>query len=296
MAFRRSFRRKFKGSRILRASKVARKRYTWTPALVSICEANALNYVKPEEGCGYLAKLVLLDNQDLQAQFSDRVTVIRSVGSIDWLPQLVAQDHGVFPEYPSYINSVWGTANFSMAIGMATRQVAGAGGGAGATQDWHPLTDTSDFTEGKWLKTWQHNWWAADHVIAGATATIQGGYGGICNNVHGTISNVSGGGGTLADGSGTIASVTGGGGTISTTCAGNAISNTFENVYQTWNQTFQYPRSWRMPFNWKKRIPLRESDQLELDVELAEIDTPVGVPVLSDMLFYARIKLLLEIG
>lgn len=299
MAFKRRFKRGFRRTPF---RKLARKRYTWiqTPMFGDNLIGNPCNAVfvpfspdPDEEGCSQFGKIILLPNTKLQDQFSDRVTVVRSVGQLQWCPSL---NFGALP--PDFGNGsnyeTFATFSCSLVAGLMVNAVEKTG--ELISPDYHLFSDPFDFSQARWKRRWFHDWLPSGSA---STQIFQPGtFMGVCSQTSGTIHGVTTNGGppgaSFEEGTGII-DVESDDSTINTTCAAFLSDENTPPLPAT--ITANGPRWWRQSMNWRKRLPLRENEQLELQFEYGiQEATTMTNPLLDGMFVFGRITLLLEIG
>lgn len=247
MAFRRRFKRRFR--RPFRRP-VARLRRTWVTSLVPTACQPLEVALQP---CGELsnssaqARFILLNSTLLEDKFSDRARIARIVGdllfSVTWDDTVDATCAG---------NFVGAISAFGQAF-LALRRYQKNAAGFALTLD--PLASDFDYSEGQWLKTWQH-FWVPDielqvipqHVTKSCAIAI-------CSDTHttGAPSNI------LTEGSGTI--------DIETDCSVYGPVECEATQDTSCIQTVKFPRVWRQHFDIKKRIPVRENEEVAFELE-----------------------------
>jgi len=154
---RRTFRPKFhRGSRS--RSPVAHVRRTWIqsllvdpcdPQLIPICDGN-----DGEPGCCTTRwEQVLVDNQVLEDKFSDRATVVRSIGDV-----LIALDPRIGGISGGEVYTRLAAAAGSLYVQLIKRPVDKDGNSELPPDIWDSSSVIEAFSEGKAMKTWWHHW------------------------------------------------------------------------------------------------------------------------------------------
>lgn len=290
MAFRRGFRSTFRKRGFRRSRPVARKRYTWVTALQTACGVQNVPWLV-SESCNTPFQLILLDNQVLQDKFSDRATVVRSVGRLSFF---VAQ---------TFVPDV--LTNFTNASNFAWRGVVelGVHETSAATPNgltYSPAVVDTDFSEGRWLKTWTKHVWPRNAIDARVSVT--GGNFGVCSKPSAKFVDCTTGlveqcitREQLTDGSGYTWDYTVPGGIKfkwETDCVPVGFSQ--DNLVQDATDVARPVNEWQLSMNWKKRIPLRENQQLSLWCDFADM-SGLQSPI-SQINYMADIKLLIQLG
>jgi len=149
MAFRRGSRR-FSRRRSFRRRPLARVRRTWhTGFQANICNLLELGL----SGCGDQGNqdnrvhLILLSNADLESKWSDRATVKRIVGDLFWQP---AVDNSPDPGVQTF--NTYASGVYEYHWGLYKQRISQVQ--PNGSLDLHPLTNSVDYSEGEWLKTW----------------------------------------------------------------------------------------------------------------------------------------------
>lgn len=285
MAFRRSRNRNFRSGRPRRAP-LARKRRTWVSAIRSGCEYLTVMWDPPVESCSQQVKWVLLDNALLESGFSDRATVRRIIGDLWITPQ---PDYGIFatPEALYTELSVFGNAFIHM--GLLRKPLGRDSFGALGTPNYIPIASDFDHSEAEWLKTWQHLWQPVDganfhiaNVANGAAGRFPVG----TDDTHTYLVPGTPACNELATGSGFI-------------CIETEHSVDCEECPQPFgleSETLDValPKKWHVHLDVKKRIPMREDQELYL-----HLDWNQGLgsaPTANNWMLnlYGSVKLLLE--
>jgi len=218
------------------------------------------------------ARLILLNNSLLESTFSDRARVVRIVGDL-W--QVPAWD-GTDPD--NCLGNLSAAFSFSLQAFMGLRRYEK--NNAGQVLAVSPLENDADYSESQWLKTWQHLWWPRSEVnfIDGYTDHGCAVY--VCPDVHttGILDN------DFVDGTGTI--------NIETDCGDPTTVQCDSTQDERCNLTVDFPRPWHTHLDIKKRIPLREDQELAL--ELNYIYSDIVSLVSPRVQVFGGIKVLME--
>jgi len=275
VAFRRKFRRFSRGRSFRRGPPVARVRRTWVTALLpTVCDF--LEFAL--QPCGELhtgsaqTRFVLLPNSQLESQFSDRARVVRIVGDLIFQPTWDATVAGDCTG-----DFLAGLTGYGQAF-MGLRKYEKNAAGFALTVD--PLGNTTDYSEAQWLRTWQHFWVPRADVQFAASHTTKSCAIGICADTHttGAPDNI------LTDGTGTI--------DIETDCTVYGPVECTATQDPACVETVGFPSVWHQRFDMKKRIPLREDQELALE---AEFMWPNAATLVNPRIqVFGGIKLLLE--
>lgn len=250
MAFSRSFRTKPRRT-FKRGFKrpVARVRRTWiTSVNATLCNVQSV----PLVGCSELPdqnrfRIVIVNNTVLEDKFSDRATLVRIVGDLwldpvwDAVPDTTCDDQF----------GVTASAYTQMFVGLRRFEV----NSLGAALVVDPLDSDADLSESQWLKTWQHTWFPHGGTLYTPTYTSHGCGVSVCADTHtsGALSN------DFVDGTGTIE--------IETTC-NDPVTTTCDAVQDSLcQQQFDYPQPWHLHLDVKKRVPMREDQEVALEFQ-----------------------------
>jgi len=274
MGFRRKFRRPFRRRSSFRRP-VARVRRTWVTSLVpTVCQPLEVAL----QDCGELnqsssqARFVLMTNSLLQSKFSDRARVVRIVGdlwiSITWDDTVPSTcEAQLFAYLSAYAQAFMGLRRYEK-------------NAAGFALTVDPLGSDTDYSEAQWLRTWQHAWLPVNRLNTVPSHTVKNCTAVICTDTHttGAPDNI------FTDGTGTI--------DIETDCLEpniiecNAVQDSFCEV------SASSPQPWHQRFDMKKRIPLREDQELALELETM---FPAAVSLVNPRLqIFGGIKCLVE--
>lgn len=254
-----------------------------------------------EEHCETRFKLTLFDQATLQNTFSDRARVVRILGSIHYLWQLTSIGPG---DTADALSSLLSTT-LQLFSGLRVDDV----NSDGQTQSFRPIEAIQDYTEARWLRTWEKWWYPSDGLRYGANGTVQGGFNGCCPNVTGNIPAIHTG---TAEGDTTGADIASGtghwttwanAGTIQTDCAPCEVPTTYNNVTTDAGVTKSYPQPYRQRLALRKRIPMREDQQLDLHTSWSLRDFTGGHTTPTDLdwgqvtlIIVPRVKVLIEVG
>lgn len=250
MTFRRSSRR-FSRRRFRRFGRpVARLRRTWVTSLVpTVCQPLEVAL----QPCGELsnssaqARFILLNNTLLEDKFSDRARVARIVGDLLFAP---TWDDTVDPTCVG--NFVGAISAYGQAF-MALRRYDKNAAGFALSLD--PLGSDVDYSEGQWLKTWQHFWTPQVSVEITPTQTVKNCTAVVCTDTHttGAPDNI------FTEGTGTIS--------IETDCLTPNVIECEAEQDPICRQLARFPQPWRQHFDIKKRIPVRENQEVAFEIE-----------------------------
>lgn len=274
MAFRRRFRRPFRRT-FRRRTPLAHVRRTWVTALLpTVCDFTEFALVP----CGELSnssaqtRFILLTNSVLEAQFSDRARVVRIVGDLVFQPTWDGTVAGDCTGDFLAALTAYGQAH------MGLRRYEKNAAGFALTVD--PLGNTQDYSEAQWLRTWQHFWIPNAEVNFAASHTTKSCAVAICPDVHttGAPDNI------FTEGTGTI--------DIETDCSVYGPVECSATQDATCIESVKFPVPWHFKIDMKKRIPLREDQELALELEVMWPNT--NTLVNPRVQVFGGIKLLLE--
>lgn len=253
MAFRKTRRKSFRFRK-----PVARKRTTWVESLViDPCNPLRVPFCAPTDGCCTTKwKMILMDQNTMQGLFSDRLSVVRIVGNL-W----IVPDPNLFAASPleSYdrLRAISAECFFGLKRGETTTQ------SASATSDiWDPTgTDLSEF---QWMKTWAHRWEAFDGFgIESATNTAGVDWTSYTPVVRPDTHTFVVPGVTacnpMATGTGDICIET----TFEEECVG-CLQGIPPFALNMFNAKLLARPNWHVSFDIKKKIPMRENQELYL--------------------------------
>lgn len=248
MAFRRPFRKTTRRT-FRRGAPLARKRRTWITSVdANVCNFLEISLQDCEAGASQ-ARIVLVNNTVLEDKFSDRAVVRRIVGHVWLAPTWDATT----PTNDCNANFLAVASSYGQAfLGLRKYEKNGAGN----VLPVDPMSSDDDFSEAQWLKTWQHLWiptgevnYLPEHDVVSCSTYV-------CADTHttGALDN------DFVDGTGTI--------NIETECGDPVAASCTATQPAICQQTFKYPIPWHQPFDIKKRIPLREDQELGLEMDL----------------------------
>lgn len=274
-----AFRRKFRGRSPFRFRRgrrpVARVRRTWVTSLVpTVCQPLEVAL----QDCGELlhsaaqARFVLMTQSLLQSKFSDRAKVVRIVGDL-WMQ----------PTWDDTVPSTCEAQFFAyisayMQAFMGLRRYEKNAAGFALTVD--PLGSDTDYSEAQWLRTWQHAWLPQNRLEVIPAHTTKNCAIGICADTHttGAPSNI------FTEGTGDI--------DIETDCTVYGPVECSAEQDSMCVLSALSPSPWHQRFDLKKRIPLREDQELGLELEMM---MPAATALVNPRLqIFGGIKVLVE--
>lgn len=252
MAFRRRFKRRFPLRR--RGPPLARVRRNWLTSLVpTVCDPLEI----PLHGCPTevhpeydLARIVLVSQATLDSQYSDRAKLVRIVGDL-WM-NLTWDDTSPSTPIQQFIAAV--SAYGQAFVGLRKYQV----NGLGAVLPVYPITfggPADDYSDAQWYRTWQHMWIPTSEVTYLPQITTQNCGVAICSDTHttGLTDNI------FVEGTGTINIETDCGEPQTVEC--NSVQPDFV------SQNARFPIPWHLKLDVKKRIALRENEEIALEFQ-----------------------------
>lgn len=267
MAFRKGFRRGFRRTRSPRKipwrrlpRNVARQRKHWITLYNDggLCTYNCLGIIACDDSP---FNIELISQTSLQQFFGDNVTLEAMRGEVYFRPFLSHPNVCDAADWRSWITSVE-RSMYHMRLGLVKERVTEdditAGRPEGSVHD--PLSGF-DWSESNWLKEWRHTWTGRGRDAMESWKPY-GSFAGICNEVSKPSVNVPGW--TMASGSGTWAGYTEP--AIDTICCVEDCVTDFETGCfpgETFRRGRQLPW-WRMPLGMRRKIRLRESDNLSI--------------------------------
>lgn len=132
-----------------RGAPLARKRKTWEQFNIDPCNPVLLEHCFLTEACCTdVARIELLGNTALQAQFSDRCSVVRVLGDLWFTPTFGSinspQDILDWIIYLNYVQEF---------LGLRRGEITSQQPQLPSLDIWAPTFD--DLSEGQWFKTWQ---------------------------------------------------------------------------------------------------------------------------------------------
>jgi len=256
-----------------------KKRRTWRTCFF----ANLCNVLEVElVGCGSEEAptstdihIALLSNQTLEESFTDRVWVKRIVGDLWMQPVLEASPNDSCEQLPAYsaLSYISGFA------GVRRREVNADGQGF----DVHPLTNSYDYSESGWRRTWQHEWTGPQLDVGCQLFELAGlSFPVVIPNVHttGAPHNV------LVDGSGDIEVIT----EIAHDCRECSESQ----LLATFNNRVKSPPAWHLRLDLRKSFSLRENQELMLDLAFVTPFADVIATFEPNMMITGQVKMLTE--
>lgn len=275
MAFRKGFRRGFRRSFPRRKvpwkalpRNVARQRKQWVTLYNDggLCQFNCLGIIDCLDDP---FNIELISQTSLQQFFGDNVTVEAIKGEIWFRPFLSHENPCDAVDWRNWTVSAE-RLMYHLRLGMMKERVSEndilIGNAEGSV--WNPLSGF-DWSEARWLKEWRHTWPSVGRE-QWYSFKPYGSFAGICNETSKPSVNVPGW--TMASGSGTWAGYTEP--AIQTICCVEDCVTDFE--------TGCYPndvggvahqlRWWKMPLGMRRRIRLRESDNLSIWGNMAYIE------------------------
>jgi len=288
-------RRTFRRRTSFRRTRNAKKRYTWVTSFLPSCEPTNLPFVdcgdEDADPADNPFRIILFTNSGLQERFSDRVTVVRSVGRM-WIRPFY-NPTTVLPPDPTPAQVFAAVANEQSEWLMGLRKEQVTYDTTGPVQPITPsflrdnlvLPDVQDFSEARWIRTWHRRQY--QRFSSSQEVTIAGTPIGVCSDVHttsGGIPPVN----EFTDGNGTFE--------VETDCeiVGQPTTQATRQV-----TTIEATPDIVFSLSWRKRIPLRENEQLSLILNYWNPQLFGGgldpTPAVSGVL-HIDCKLLLEIG
>lgn len=302
MAFRKKFR---KFSRRRRGQPIARKRVTWFESYNNnLCsgpdEFTRCATENPEECCTSLASLTLVNNDTLEQQFSDRLRVIRLVGNL-WInvnyAELFDQYAEVLFGHAAPFSVLEQTQSTALALSwlqtylrVAISKVAVGRDGAGQ-QIWlglNPLTPVT-FSEGQWKWIWEHAWNPVQERNFQQTGPGFYTNPGCCPIITGEFSPPD-----ILDG--TTVPLTGTDLEIETDCQPCAGTPPGDGQFIAGVYGTKMPNWWKLSFDKKVSIPMRENERLLLQLGWKTFDGLFVLPPNFDAVLqvYGGIRSLLQ--
>jgi len=260
--FKRKFRKGPRSSFRRHGRPLARVRRTWIESvIIDPCSPQQIPLLSNLDGCVTTRwEQVLVNNQVLQDQFSDRASVKRILGN---LQVAFAVLQGATDPNDVYLRLA--TATGSLFVQLIKRPIDAAGQTELPPDIWNTSSVISGYSEAKALKTWWHHWNAYDafSTEAGAT-TVDGTVNtfGIAPRLHicGTTDSACV---TITDG--TLDPVVGVRLDAECVACGSLDMSTVSLVGN--NGALRTPRVWNFAFDVRKSIALREDEQLVLDFQ-----------------------------
>lgn len=239
---------------------VARKRRNWITIYddSSLCTRRCIPVVGCQDEPGFVE---IIPNTSLQSLFGDDVSVVRLVGDILWQPKIAEPNICSSASYFAWVNQI-ARSWYNMRIGLMKTEVNVASLPDGPVFD--PLA-AFDWSDGPWLKRWNH-WWLPK--LGGELVTIpENGLYGVCSSVTKASVNVPGW--VLATGSGNWAGYTEP--EITTDCLPVFAPSEIGCAPQYTAHKAWEPPVWRQQVNIRKKIRLRENDQLQMFWNFVEL-------------------------
>lgn len=273
-----AFRRKFRAARPSfkrRGKPLARVRRTWVtsfePTVCAPVEIPLLpcdDPVVPAQG-----RFVLCNNSILQSTFSDRARVVRIVGDLWFIPLWF----GTSPDDTCQNQFLAAFSFFCQAFAGLRRYEKNH---AGEVLKVDPLGNDDDYSEAQWMKTWQHIWQPRPTLHYTPTHTTKSCAAYVCPDVHtsGILDN------DFVNGTGTI--------NIETDCGDPATQECTATQDDLCDYTTNYPAAWHLHLDIKKRISLREDQELALETSFIYGDTVSLVDPVVQVI--GGVKVLLE--
>jgi len=286
MAFRKR-RFRSRGSRSFRAP-LARKRRTWVTALRSGCAFQNIPWNASTESCETVFKLVLFDNALLEGGFSDRCTIRRIIGDI-WFYPTLDYARATTPEQLYILLSTEG--NQFMHVGLLNADVTRDAAGNLTTGNVFPWSSDFDYSEAQWLKTWQHNWAVTDnqtgYTLTNRASDLTREFPVYKPDVHTWLVPGTAACNELVSGSGLIC--------IETTGEVECEPCEQPGGFESESLQVSVPKKWGLHLDIKKRISMRENNELYLNCDWAIPDTVVPDDGWT-MGVYTALKILVEMG
>lgn len=271
MASRRNFRRSFRPrftrrvpwSRLPR--NVARQRKHWVTLYNDggLCQFNCLGIIDCNDDP---FNIELISQTALQQFFGDNVTLEALRGEIWFRPFL---SHEQICDAAGWRN--WRISAerlmYHLRLGMMKERVSAADIAAGNTEGsiWDPLSGF-DWSEARWVKEWRHTWPSVGREQWDSTKPY-GSFAGVCNEVHSDA--VGAPQNTLSSGSGTINIPATDTICCTETCVTDFETGCFPNDVGAVGHQLRW---WKMPLGMRRKIRLRESDNLSIWGNMAYID------------------------
>jgi len=222
----------------------------------SFCNPYSLEITECAEGAAETKLLfVLLPQSILTTEFSDSARVKKIVGDLWFLPSLENPPTTSVGE----LVAAWAAVNtFQSFSGIRKRTI----NDAGQAMAVDPLNNDYDFSESKWLKTWQH-------LQIGGTESHQHSFTGNFNIpvAHCEVETTGLTDNTFTSGTGTI--------NIETDCTNECITCP-QDISPVGVAGQVVPRPYHLGVNWRSRrgFSLRENEELVLDSHYAFPNAP----------------------
>jgi len=235
------------------------------------------------ESCEQVLDLILLDNAALESGFSDRCTVKRIVGGL-WVKPL--------PDYasagtPDDLYTGLNSGTFHAHLGLLRKPLGHEGPVTPlSTGKYFPHEEDFSLSEAEWLKTWQHMWSPADGIPGYELTAVAPDTSSQTAVWPTVIQTCSAPDNVFADGNGTFCIET-------TTEESFCVPCDQQAGLASFSQFVSIPRWWHIPLDLKKSIPMREDQELKLELSLAHL-TDSAVDFNWFIQFYAMIKILVE--
>lgn len=271
MVFKRNYRRGPRPQGWKRRAPLARVRRTWIQSmLIDPCDPQVVPLCVPaEQGlcCTTRFVEVLVDNQVLQSQFSDRARVRRSLVdlNIGFDPRLTSNPEENYARLSACMGSMY--------VQLLKRPINGSGNTELPPEIWDSTSVIEGYSESKALKSWWHHW----NPFNGFKTDLSFPDGSmVTNGIRPKFTDCATGAetslfGTIASGTGAFGSAPACTGTpadgvkLSGDCV--ACGELDFSSLTAHSSALGTPASWHFRADIKKRIPLREDEQLVLDFQ-----------------------------
>lgn len=262
-----TFRRSFRP----RGAPLARKRRTWIQSLlVDPCEPELVALCNPDDQtcCTTRFVQVVVENSLLQERFSDRATVRRILGNlqVEFNPDLAGAPDvdGQYARLAAAFGSLY--------VQLIKRSINSTGDAELPPEIWNSTSVIEGYSESRALKTWWHHWFSNDvfSLQLGANQVAEFQQQSWAPSLDMCIAPVGAcvTPESLTNGNGYTFAVNGqhtDGFTLKGECVPCGDPYNPSAVVNT--GTLKLPRIWNFAFDIKKRIALREDEQLVLDFQ-----------------------------
>jgi len=266
----RIFRGRKPGRRRFFRSKLARKRRTWMQFNIDPCEPLEVPFCTPNDGCcTEQAKVVLLSNQELEDLYSDRCSVVRLLGDLWFFPRpgtITSQEN--LQEWIQYMQA------YQAFVGLRRGEISDVDSTA-SFDIWAQNFDS--LSEAQWMRTWQHvshenfEQMVGNNLASGWTGTfpVRG------SDTHTTFAGTNPEAcSVLTSGTGNICIQT----DMEDDCLDCGQALDLGQIGMA-SATARYPSAWHIHIDVKKKIAMRENQELYLMVNFRHFGQAGALPV-----------------
>lgn len=257
-----------------RRTPLARIRRTWfTGFFGNICEPTQIAF---SGDCVTNALITLLDNSNLELLFSDRASVKRVLGDLWFLPTF----SNLTGDCATVVQAVQLQQFNQLFVGLRRYERNQAGN----TFPIDPLNLSYDLSESQFRKTWQHCFLGANSVADLAYPMRNVATAAVCPDVHTTGLPDN----SFTDGTGTI--------DIETTCNEDFCHPCPEDAFDVCKLEAWSVRPWHLHLDVRRSIPMRENQELGLNIAFAQQFANVIATYSPVMQVFGNVRLLVQMG